>query len=145
MYTLNVILPNFLLILPRTVATVESDFPQPSDFNSNQEQRDFDSETGRAFTIHIIISAVILVAFILVMISLTMIASRRRQERRTQIVGNVYNGPGVGSTAVPPYKVGNDVYLPVYSYEPARGETVVAQSSEEIAQPAPAHLSKDVV
>ncbi|KAG4030575.1 hypothetical protein MFRU_011g00340 [Monilinia fructicola] len=152
MYTLSVILPILLLAFPMTIATVESDiatvqndFPQPSQSNSSQEQRDFDSETRRALTVHMVISAIILIAFILVMICLARIASRRPQQRRTQFVGNAYNGSGVRATAVPPYGVENDDYLPAYSSEPVRGETVVAQSSEGPAQPAPAHLSKDMV
>ncbi|KAI9649537.1 hypothetical protein NHQ30_002117 [Ciborinia camelliae] len=142
MSALSNILPILLLALPMTIATVDSDYPQPLDYSS--QHRAFDSKATSALTIHIIISIVVLVTFILVTITLIKIASRRRRQGPTQLAGKVYNRPGARTTAAPPYRVGDDVYLPAYSYEPARGETVISQSSL-VAQPAPAHVSKDVV
>ncbi|ESZ95387.1 hypothetical protein SBOR_4243 [Sclerotinia borealis F-4128] len=145
MSTLSSILPILLLMLPITMATVESDFPKSPRSNFDQEQQDFESNANSALTIHIIISVVVLVVFILVIIILATAARRRRQSRKP-LAGNMYDRPGVRiTTAAPPYRVGDDVDLPAYSYEPVRGETVVAQSSSTVAQPAPAHVSKDVV
>lgn len=81
-------------------------------------------------------------------ITLATIATQRRRQRDggTQFAGKLYHRPGARTTtAAPPYRAGDDVYLPAYSYEPVRGETVVAQSSSAVAQPAPAHVSKYVV
>ncbi|TEY64388.1 hypothetical protein BOTCAL_0148g00120 [Botryotinia calthae] len=78
------------------------------------------------------------------MVILTTIGSRRSRQRRTQYARKTYDRPGA-NTAAPPCSVTDDMNLPAYSYAPANGETVIAQQSSGIAQPAPAHVSKDVV
>ncbi|KAF7886476.1 hypothetical protein EAF00_010579 [Botryotinia globosa] len=141
MPTLKNILPILLLAFPMTMANVGNDYPQsPSD----SQERDFNSGQKNAVTIHVIISVVILVVLVVIMVALTTIGSRRRRQRHTQYAGQIYNRPGANAAA-PLYSVADDVSLPAYSYAPANGETVVPQQSSGIAQPAPAHVSKDVV
>ncbi|KAF7945744.1 uncharacterized protein EAE97_004782 [Botrytis byssoidea] len=143
MPTLKNILPILLLAFPMAMANVGNDYPQsPSD----SQERDFNSGQKNAVTIHVIISVIILVVFVVIIVTLTTIGSRRRRQRQrhTQSAGMIYNRPGANAAA-PPYSVTDDVNLPAYSYAPANGETVVSQQSSGIAQPAPAHVSKDVV
>ncbi|KAF7903611.1 uncharacterized protein EAF01_006660 [Botrytis porri] len=141
MSTFKNILPILLLALPMAMATVGSDYPEPP---SDSQERDFNTGHKSSVTIPVIISVVILVVFVIILVTLTMLGSRRRRERRTQYAGKTYNRSGVNAAA-PPYSVVDDVNLPAYSYAPANGETVFAQQSSGIAQPAPAHVSKDVV
>ncbi|THV52738.1 hypothetical protein BGAL_0070g00190 [Botrytis galanthina] len=140
MSTLNNILPILLLAFPMAMANVGSDYPQPP---SNSQEQDFNSGQKNAVTIHVIISVVILVVFVVIIVTLTTIGSRRRRQRHTQYAGKMYNIPGANAAA-PPYSVADDVNLPAYTYAPANVETVVSQQSSGIAQPAPAHVSKDV-
>ncbi|KAF7947581.1 hypothetical protein EAE96_008665 [Botrytis aclada] len=141
MSTLKNILPILLLALPMAMASVGSDYPQPP---SDSQERDFNSGQKSAVTIHIIISVVILLVFVIIIVTLTTIGSRRRRQRHTEYAGKIRNRPGENAAA-PPYSVADDVNLPAYSYAPANGETVVSQQSSGITEPAPAHVSKDVV
>ncbi|KAF5872352.1 uncharacterized protein Bfra_005711 [Botrytis fragariae] len=141
MSALKNILPILLLAFPMAMANVGSDYPQPP---SDSQERDFSSGQKSAVTIHVIISVIILMVFLIIIVTLTTIGSRRRRQRRTQYAGKIHNGPGANAAA-PPYSVADDVNLPAYSYAPANGETVVSQQSSGIAQPAPAHVSKDLV
>ncbi|KAF7904802.1 hypothetical protein BELL_0766g00030 [Botrytis elliptica] len=141
MSTLKNILPVLLLAFPMAMANVDSDYPQPP---SDSQERDINSGQKSAVTIHVIISVAILVVFVVIIVTLTTIGSRRRRQRHTRYAGKLYNRPGANAAA-PPYSVVDDVNLPAYSYAPANGETVVSQQSTGIAQPAPAHVSKDVV
>ncbi|TGO20592.1 hypothetical protein BPAE_0283g00040 [Botrytis paeoniae] len=141
MSTLKNILPILLLAFPMAMANVGSDYPQqPSD----SQEREFNSGQKSTVTVHVIISVVVLVVFVIIIVTLTTIGSRRRRERRTQYEGKIYNRPGANAAA-PPYSVVDDMNLPAYSYAPANGETVVSHQSSGIAQPAPAHVSKDLV
>ncbi|TGO56997.1 hypothetical protein BOTNAR_0211g00030 [Botryotinia narcissicola] len=141
MPTLKNILPILLLAFPMAMANVGNDYPQsPSD----SQERDLNSGQKNAVTIHVIISVIILVVFVVIIVTLTTIGSRRRRQRHTQYAGMIYNRPGANAAA-PPYSVADDVNLPAYSHAPANEETVVSQQSSGIAQPAPAHVSKDVV
>ncbi|KAF7860454.1 hypothetical protein EAF04_008580 [Stromatinia cepivora] len=142
MSTFSNILPLVLLALPMTIATVDGDFPQSR--HSEPQQRDFDSEQRNALAVHLVISVVMLEVFILAMVTLTTTASRIRRQRRIQYVGKIHNRPGA-ITEASPYRVEDDVYLPAYSYEPVRGEIVVAQPSSTVAKPPPAHGSKTMV
>ncbi|KAM0180773.1 hypothetical protein ACHAPF_002063 [Botrytis cinerea] len=141
MSILKNVLPILLLALPMVMATVGSDYPEPL---SNSQKRDFSSEQKSVVAVHVIISVVILVVFLIIIVTLATIGSRRRRQRHTQYAGKTYGRPGA-NTAAPPYSVTDDMNLPAYSYAPANGETVIAQQSSGIAQPAPAHVSKDVV
>ncbi|CCD53846.1 hypothetical protein ACHAO1_000541 [Botrytis cinerea] len=141
MSILKNVLPILLLALPMVMATVGSDYPEPL---SNSQKRDFSSEQKSVVAVHVIISVVILVVFLIIIVTLATIGSRRRRQRHTQYAGKTYGRPGA-NTAAPPYSVTDDMNLPAYSYAPVNGETVIAQQSSGIAQPAPAHVSKDVV